>query len=126
MSHKSHKTSLACAGAFAAAAAIAGIGPASAHTVIGQRIFPVTLTIDDPGVNDELALPTFNYMFLSSTTYPPVDGAQVYTWNGFYGKRITADLEVSINDSFIHQINPRLNGWTVIETEVRDQIMVNT
>jgi hypothetical protein len=125
MSHKSHKTSLACAGALAAAAILAGIGPASTHTVIGQRIFPATLTVDDPGVDDELALPTFTYMDFSSTTYPPVDGAKTYSWNGFYGKRITADLEVSINDSFIHQINPRLNGWTVIETEVRDQIMVN-
>ena len=52
----SHKTSLACAGAIAAAAILAGIGPASAHTIIGNRIFPATLTIDDPGVNDELAL----------------------------------------------------------------------
>ena len=54
----SHKTSLACAGAFAAAAILAGISPASAHTVIGQRIFPATLTVDDPGVDDEMALPT--------------------------------------------------------------------
>ncbi len=40
MSHKSHKASLVRAGAFAAAATLAGIGPASTHTVIGQRIFP--------------------------------------------------------------------------------------
>ena len=126
MSHKSHKTSLACAGAFAAAAILAGIGPASTHTVIGQRILPATLTVDDPGVNDELALPTFAYTFASTTTYPPMDGSQSYSWNGAYAKRITSDLAVSINDSFIHEVNPRLNGLTVIETEVRDQIMVNT
>jgi hypothetical protein len=126
VSHKSHKTSLACAGAFAAAAILAGIGPASTHTVIGQRIFPATLTVDDPGVDDELALPTFAYTFSSTTTYPPMDGSQSYSWNGAYAKRITSDLAVSINDSFLHQVNPRLNGWTVIETEVRDQIMVST
>jgi len=114
----SHKTSLACAGAFAAAAILAGIGPASAHTVIGQRIFPATLTIDDPGVDDEMALPTINYTYNA-------DGSQSYSWNIFYGKRITSDLEVYIDSSFLHQINPRLNGWTGIETAVKDQIMVN-
>jgi hypothetical protein len=114
----SHKTSLACAGAFAAAAILAGTGPASTHTVIGQRIFPATLTIDDPGVDDELALPTFVYT-------NNADGSQTTSWNAFYGKRITADLEVSINSTFLHQVNPRLNGWTGIETEVRDQVMVN-
>jgi hypothetical protein len=114
----SHKTSLACAGAFAAAAILAGIGPASAHTVIGQRIFPATLTIDDPGVDDELGLPTINYTYNA-------DGSQSYSWNAFYGKRITSDLEVYIDSSFLHQINPRLNGWTGIETAVKDQVMVN-
>jgi hypothetical protein len=114
----SHKTSLACAGAFAAAAILAGIGPASSHTVIGQRIFPATLTIDDPGVDDEMALPTINYTYNA-------DGSQSYSWNIFYGKRITSDLEVYIDSSFLHQINPRLNGWTGIETAVKDQIMVN-
>jgi len=114
----SRKTSLACAGAFAAAAILAGTGPASTHTVIGQRIFPATLTVDDPGVDDELALPTFVYTYNADTS-------QSTSWNAFYGKRITADLEVSINSTFLHQVNPRLNGWTGIETEVRDQVMVN-
>jgi hypothetical protein len=126
MSHKSHKTSLACAGALAAAAILAGIGPASTHTVIGQRIFPATLTIDDPGTDDELAVPTFAYMFLPSTTYPPVNGQQTYEWNFFYGKRITADLELSIDSTILHAVNPRMNGWEGIETEVKNQVMVNT
>ena len=42
-----------------------------------------------------------------------------------YGKRITSDLELSIDSSFLHQINPRLNGWTGIETEAKYQIAVN-
>src|SRR5258708_81045 len=29
-----------------------------AHEIVGNRFFPATLTIDDPGVNDELSLPT--------------------------------------------------------------------
>ena len=121
----SHKTSLACAGAFATAALFVGVGPAFAHTVIGNRIFPATLTIDDPGTDDELTIPAFAYTFSSTTTYPPLDGAQGYSFDLFYGKRITADLEVSIDSAFLHQVNPRLNGWTGIETEVKDQVMVN-
>jgi hypothetical protein len=123
----SHKTSLACAGGFAAAAILAGISPASAHTVIGQRIFPATLTIDDPGVDDELALPTVNYSYgpANPYTFPPGPSQQSYEFNFFYGKRITADLEVSIDSTFLHAVNPRANGWEGIETEVRDQIMVN-
>jgi hypothetical protein len=123
----SHKTSLACAGAIAATAILAGISPASAHTVIGNRIFPATLTIDDPGVNDELALPSFAYSFGPSNpyTFPPVNSSQSYEFNFFYGKRITSDLEISIDSTFLHQVNPRANGWEGIETEVRDQIMVS-
>ena len=123
----SHKTSLACAGAFAAAAALAGLGPAFAHTVIGQRILPATLTIDDPGVDDELALPTFAYSYGPSNpyTYPTGSSSQSYEFNLFYGKRITSDLELSIDSTFLHQVNPRANGWEGIETNVKDQIMVN-
>jgi len=35
---------------------------AFAHAVCGDRIFPATLGIDDPGVGDELALPTVSYV----------------------------------------------------------------
>ncbi|HUI20723.1 MAG TPA: hypothetical protein VLZ74_06730 [Methylocella sp.] len=122
----SYKTSLACASAFAAAAIFAGVGPASAHTIIGNRIFPATLAIDDPGVDDELTIPTFAYSFNSTTTYPPMDGTQNYEFNLYYAKRITSDLQVSIDSTFLHAVNPRANGWEGIETEVKDQIMVNT
>jgi hypothetical protein len=38
----------------AGAACLAGSPAASAHAVVGDRVFPATLTIDDPGVGDEL------------------------------------------------------------------------
>ena len=41
----SHKASLACTGAFAAAATLAGINPALSHTIVGNRVFPETLGI---------------------------------------------------------------------------------
>ena len=45
-------------GALAAMSAALSISPAFAHAVCGNRIFPATLGIDDPGVGDELAIPT--------------------------------------------------------------------
>jgi hypothetical protein len=36
--------------------------PALAHAVCGSRVFPATLGIDDPGVGDEIALPTITYL----------------------------------------------------------------
>jgi hypothetical protein len=35
--------------------------PASAHVIAGSRVFPVTLTFDDPGVSDEASLPALTY-----------------------------------------------------------------
>ena len=35
--------------------------PARAHVVAGDRVFPVTLTIDDPGVSDEVSIPALTY-----------------------------------------------------------------
>jgi hypothetical protein len=47
---------------FAAAVAAAGLltaHPAAAHVIAGVRVFPVTLTFDDPGTADEATLPHF-------------------------------------------------------------------
>jgi hypothetical protein len=92
----SHKASLACAGAIAAAATLAGIGPALSHTIVGNRVFPATLAIDDPGVNDEFALPTFSY-------FPNPDNSNEYDFNVFWQKTITYNLSFSIADTFTHQ-----------------------
>ncbi len=60
-----------------AAAWLAGAAPALAHTIVGDRVFPATLTIDDPGVNDELALPSFAYMTAANPDGSP--GSISYT-----------------------------------------------
>ena len=41
--------------------ALSTISPAHAHGIAGDRLFPATLSIDDPAVGDELSLPTFTY-----------------------------------------------------------------
>src|SRR5258708_26745807 len=40
------------------ALALIPLGGSVAHEIVGNRFFPATLGIDDPGVNDELSLPT--------------------------------------------------------------------
>jgi hypothetical protein len=45
-----------CAIALAAACAVVS-HPTAAHVVAGARVFPVTLTFDDPGVGHEATLP---------------------------------------------------------------------
>ncbi len=42
-----------------AAASVLACPPARAHVIVGARVFPVTLTFDDPGVADEATLPQF-------------------------------------------------------------------
>src|ERR1700730_8384049 len=116
----SHKASLACAGAIAAAATLAGIGPALSHTIVGNRVFPATLAIDDPGVNDELGLPMFSYI-------PNPDDSNEYDFNFAYQKTITYDLSFSIADTFTHLTNAlkpdgtigTLNGWKNLRTQLK-------
>lgn len=40
-----------------------GLAPGAvlAHVIVGDRLFPVTMTFDDPGVADEVSIPSFIY-----------------------------------------------------------------
>src|SRR6195256_6919901 len=40
------------------AIALVPLSGSLAHEIVGNRFFPATLGIDDPGVNDELSIPT--------------------------------------------------------------------
>src|SRR5215475_14072228 len=44
----------------ARALVLASFAGAAAHEIAGNRFFSATLAIDDPGVNDELAVPTIS------------------------------------------------------------------
>jgi hypothetical protein len=75
---------LACAGvAFNAM-------PAHAHVVVGDRVFPVTLTFDDPGVGDEATLPQFEDL-------PVPSGLTEYQFLWEYDKTITPDTALIYN-----------------------------
>lgn len=80
--------------AFAAACLLAS--PAAAHAIAGARVFPVTLTIDDPGVADEASFPT--------VTYQHGDGAvQEVDLGAEFDKRITEDFGFALNDGTVIQ-----------------------
>ena len=70
-----------------------GAVQALSHTIVGNRVFPATLDIDDPGVNDEFAVPTFTYL-------ANPDNSNEYDFNFDYAKTITADLGFSIGKDF--------------------------
>ncbi|MGO8739120.1 hypothetical protein [Rhodoblastus sp.] len=101
----------------ACAALSAGAFQAQAHTIVGDRVFPATLTIDDPGVNDELALPVFSYMPSANPDGSPGSFNYSMGWN--YQKTITADLAFSIGNEFDWQTRPSAQGWSDITTQLQ-------
>lgn len=82
--------------------------PAAAHTIVGNRLFPATLAIDDPGVNDELTLPAFSY--LQAPNWDGTPGPITSTFSFEYAKTITYDWQVSIGSNATLQRNPRASG----------------
>jgi hypothetical protein len=88
---------------------------AQAHVVCGDRVFPTTLTMDDPGVSDEVSLPTI--------TLTPTPTAQSNTWGYEWDKTITEDLGFAINGDYLTQRNPEQHfaGWDNITITLKDQ-----
>jgi hypothetical protein len=102
----------------AAATFLVAASPLYAHIIVGNRVFPATLTIDDPGVNDELVLPSFSY--LQSANPDRTLGPISYGLGWEYDKTITPDFGLSIgSDGYTWQRNPRAEGWSNIETEAK-------
>lgn len=100
--------------ALAAGCLLLFASPTLAHTIVGDRVFPATLAIDDPGVNDELTLPVFSY--LQGANPDGTAGPKNFTLGGEYDKTITADLQVSIaSEGVTFQHNPRATGFANID-----------
>ena len=74
--------------ALSGAVAVLWLTPAYPHAVCGARIFPATLAIDDPGVLDELTLPTVSWVPNNS------DGAHEWDASFSWTKTITPGLSV--------------------------------
>jgi hypothetical protein len=108
----------------AAAALVAQ--PARSHEIVGNRMFPATLAIDDPGVADELSLPT---IAVSKTgDVPPVKQLDI---SGEYSKLITEDFAVSFSPTWTHLYAPGgpnmvdASGFQNIETTFKYRLFKN-
>jgi hypothetical protein len=64
--------------------------PAGAHEIVGNRFFPATLAIDDPGVNDEVAFPTISKFKAGEDM-----SVKKLDVSGEFSKRITEDFAIS-------------------------------
>ncbi len=66
--------------------------PAAAHAISGVRVFPVTLTFDDPGVADEATLP--------QVIYQPEPGSSRTQLQYQYDKTITPNTALILNNGY--------------------------
>src|SRR5215475_5514185 len=101
-------------GLFGFGVALAPLYPGLAHEIVGNRFFPATLTIDDPGVNDELAVPTISYFKNGDT--PP---AKQLDFSGEFAKRITEDFAISFGTDWTRlkpSWMPAVSGFQNVET----------
>jgi len=88
--------------------------PGEAHVVCGDRVFPTTLTMDDPGVSDEVSLPT---IVLTPT---PSGESNVYGYE--WDKTITEDLGFAVNGDYLTQGGSQnLSGWDNITLTLKDE-----
>jgi hypothetical protein len=88
-------------------------GQALANADCGPRLFPVTLTLDDPGVGDEAALPTVSYQHFGNNTATPGDDTTV-SFN--MNKRLTENFMLGVGDGYNYnavplQLGKNQTGW---------------
>jgi len=94
-----------------------------AHEIVGNRFFPATLGIDDPGVNDELAFPT-----VSSFKTGDDPSFRQRDFSGEFSKRITEAFAVSFGSTYSH-LSPRggptgmgANGFQNLDTTFKYRV----
>lgn len=79
---------------------------ASAHAIAGDRVFPSTMAVDDPGVGDEA---NFEY---GHQRVPGDNGDQsINTFSFEYDKLITSRLALSVDGAYVTQNNPSARGF---------------
>jgi len=111
-----------CAGPIA----LVALNAAGAHEIVGNRFFPATLAIDDPGVNDELAFPT---VAISKNGDDP--SAKQLDISGEFSKRITEDFAVSFGSAWSRIYAPGgpnmtgANGFQNLDTNFKYRVFKN-
>jgi hypothetical protein len=105
-------------------AATTNASTAFAHAVCGDRVFPATLIMDDPGVSDELSLPTITYLPIPAASGTP--GGHSIDYGFEFDKTITEDLGFAINDDYFTQHGvggPNLKGWNDLTLTLKDKFL---
>jgi hypothetical protein len=113
------------AGLSGLAIALVPLSQSVAHEIVGNRFFPATLGIDDPGVNDELSLPTVDSF--KTGDVPPVRQRDI---SGEFSKRITEDFAISFGSTytFLGPIDPTAagaNGFQNLDTTFKYRVIKN-
>jgi hypothetical protein len=103
-------------------AALLPFNQGSAHEIVGNRFFPATLGIDDPGVNDELAVPTVDSFHTGDD--PPIKQRDI---SGEFSKRITDEFAISFGSTytFLNSTDPTVpgaNGFQNLETTFKYRV----
>src|SRR5260221_10297836 len=111
------------AGLSGLALALVPLTQSAAHEIVGNRFFPATLGIDDPGVNDELAFPT-----VSSFKTGDDPSFRQRNISGEFSKRITEAFAVSFGSTYSHLSPPGgptgmgANGFQNLETTFKYRV----
>ncbi|SMG20993.1 hypothetical protein [Paraburkholderia susongensis] len=93
---------------------------ARAHAIAGDRVFPSTLAVDDPGVGDEA---NFEY---GHQRVPGDNGDQsINTFSFEYDKLITPRLAVSVDGAYVMQNNPGARGFDTFGVGLKYLLYVN-
>jgi hypothetical protein len=117
-------TRLLRAGLSGLAIVLVPFSQSAAHEIVGNRFFPATLGIDDPGTNDELALPTV--AAFKTGDDPSVRQRDVSTE---FSKRITEAFAVSFGSSYSHISAPGgptgigTNGFQNLDTTLKYRVI---
>jgi len=111
------------AGLSGLAVALVPLSGSIAHEIVGNRFFPATLGIDDPGVNDELAFPT-----VSSVKTGDDPSFRQLDFSAEFSKRITEAFAVSFGPVYSHLSPPGgptgvgANGFQNFETTFKYRV----
>jgi hypothetical protein len=114
-----------CAGLSGLALTLVPLSGTTAHEIVGNRFFPATIGIDDPGVNDELSLPTVDSF--KTGDVPPVRQRDI---SSEFSKRITEDFAVSFGSTytFLSPTDPMAtgaNGFQNFDTTFKYRVYKN-
>src|SRR5256714_7147937 len=105
-------------------AALIPLSHTAAHEIVGNRFFPATLGIDDPGVNDELALPT-----ISSFKTGDDPSFRQLDFSGEFSKRITEAFAIAVGSTYSRLSPPGgptgtgANGFQNLETTFKYRVL---